>query len=125
MRLHINGSALCYMPCQGRAGTRKYVTSLPLLSTCLHLGIPSCRDHAGSKSDGVSSTSDVRNMRAQLLEVLYDKDVVEEDAFLQWAQEKEHGDEEDRIFLNKAQHFIDWLQAAEEESDDEEGEDSD
>lgn len=61
----------------------------------------------------------------QLLEVLYDKDVVEEDAFLQWAQEKEHGDEEDRVFLNKAQQFIEWLQAAEEESDDEEAEDSD
>ncbi len=61
----------------------------------------------------------------QLLEVLYDKDVVEEDAFLQWAQEKEHGDEEDRAFLDKAQYFIDWLQAAEEESDDEDGEDSD
>lgn len=64
-------------------------------------------------------------VRMQLLEVLYDKDVVEEDAFLQWAQEKEHGDEEDRVFLNKAQQFIEWLQAAEEESDDEEAEDSD
>lgn len=61
----------------------------------------------------------------QLLEVLYDRDVVEEDAFLQWAQEKEHGDEEDKVFLNKAHRFIAWLQAAEEESDDEDGEDSD
>lgn len=53
----------------------------------------------------------------QLLEVLYDKDVLEEDAVLQWAQEKEHGDEEDKIFLKKAEKFIEWLQKAEEESD--------
>lgn len=64
-------------------------------------------------------------MGVQLLEVLYDKDVVEEDAFLQWAQEKEHGDEEDKVFLKKAEHFIEWLQKAEEESDEEEGEESD
>lgn len=54
----------------------------------------------------------------QVLEVLYDKDVVEEDAILQWAHEKEQGDEEDRVFLNKAHRFIEWLEAAEEESDD-------
>ena len=53
----------------------------------------------------------------QLLEVLYDKDVLEEDAVLQWAQEKEHGDEEDKVFLKKAEKFIEWLQKAEEESD--------
>ena len=58
--------------------------------------------------------------------MLYDKDVVEEDAFLQWAQEKEHADEEDKVFLKKAERFIEWLQKAEEESDeDEDEEDSD
>lgn len=55
----------------------------------------------------------------QLLEVLYDQDVLEEDAVLQWAQEKEHGDEEDKVFLKKAEKFIEWLQKAEEETDDE------
>ena len=57
----------------------------------------------------------------QLLDALYEQDVLEEDAVLQWAQEKEHADEEDKVFLRKAEEFIQWLQEAEEES----GEDDD
>ncbi|CAK0779954.1 hypothetical protein CVIRNUC_004898 [Coccomyxa viridis] len=57
---------------------------------------------------------------AQLLAALYEQDVLEEDAVLQWAQEKEHADEEDKVFLRKAEEFIQWLQEAEEESDEDE-----
>ena len=64
-----------------------------------------------------SLLTEIVPLSLQLLEVLYDKDVLEEDAVLQWAQEKEHGDEEDKIFLKKAEKFIEWLQKAEEESD--------
>ena len=57
----------------------------------------------------------------QLLAALYEQDVLEEDAVLQWAQEKEQADEEDKVFLRKAEEFIQWLQEAEEESDEDEG----
>ena len=56
-------------------------------------------------------------MVVQLLDALYEQDVLEEDAVLQWAREKEHADEEDKVFLKKAEEFIQWLQEAEEESD--------
>ena len=46
--------------------------------------------------------------------------MLEEDAVLQWAQEKEYADEEDKVFLRKAEEFIQWLQEAEEESDEDE-----
>ena len=59
-------------------------------------------------------------MYVQLLDALYEQDVLEEDAVLQWAQEKEHADEEDKVFLRKAEEFIQWLQEAEEESDEDE-----
>jgi len=53
-----------------------------------------------------------------VLQLLYDADVVEEDAFFKWAEEKAHADEEDRLFLAKAADFIKWLREAEEEEDD-------
>jgi translation initiation factor eIF-2B subunit epsilon len=36
-----------------------------------------------------------------MLKVLYDKDVVSEEAILAWADEKEHADEEEKYFLKK------------------------
>ncbi|MEW5304708.1 MAG: hypothetical protein WDW36_007300 [Sanguina aurantia] len=60
----------------------------------------------------------------QVLQQLYEVDVVSEDAFLAWAGEKAHADEDERVYLVKAQAFIAWLQ--EEDSDsEEEGEESD
>lgn len=60
----------------------------------------------------------------QVLQQLYEVDVVSEEAFLAWAGEKAHADEDERVYLHKAQAFIAWLQ--EEDSDsEEEGEDSD
>jgi translation initiation factor eIF-2B subunit epsilon len=59
---------------------------------------------------------------AQVLQLLYDADVIEEDAFFKWAEEKAAADEEDRRFLAKAADFITWLREAEEEDDKDEEE---
>ena len=61
----------------------------------------------------------------QVLQLLYDADVIEEDAFFKWAEEKAHADEEDRLFLTKAAEFITWLKEAEEEEEEGSGEEED
>jgi hypothetical protein len=38
---------------------------------------------------------------ANLLQLLYDVDLVEEAAINSWAEEKQHADEEEKVFLNK------------------------
>ena len=55
----------------------------------------------------------------QVLQLLYDMEFVAEESFLDWAEEKQHGEEEEKRFLKLAQPFLDWLQEAEEESEDE------
>jgi hypothetical protein len=40
------------------------------------------------------------------LPILYDKDVVSEDAIMRWAEEKEHADESDKIFVKQSEAFI-------------------
>ena len=52
---------------------------------------------------------------AQLLQQLYDADIVGEDAFSAWAGEKEHADAEDKLWLAKAQPFLTWLAEADED----------
>lgn len=54
---------------------------------------------------------------AQLLSVLYQIDVVTEAAVLQWAEESKAA--EDKSFLKRAAPFLQWLQTADEESDEE------
>jgi len=63
----------------------------------------------------------------KVLEILYDLDILSEEACLTWAGEKEHADEEDKLFLNKAKPFLKWLEEAEseEEEDDDEEEEED
>ena len=61
----------------------------------------------------------------QLLKTLYDLDIVSEEALQQWASEKELADEQEKVFLRKAQPFLDWLREAEEESEEEDEEDED
>ncbi|KAL6773796.1 hypothetical protein ACKKBG_A22530 [Auxenochlorella protothecoides x Auxenochlorella symbiontica] len=53
---------------------------------------------------------------AQLLKALYDEDILTEEAILQWAAEKSLAEEDEKVFLRKAQPFLSWLQDAEEES---------
>lgn len=57
---------------------------------------------------------------AQVLKMLYDVDIVSEDAFMAWADEKAHADESERVYLNRAAGFIEWLRTADEEDDDDE-----
>jgi len=40
------------------------------------------------------------------LPILYDKDVVSEDAIMRWAEEKEHADESDKVFVKQSEAFI-------------------
>lgn len=59
-----------------------------------------------------------------MLKILYDLDIVSEEALHQWASEKELAEEQEKVFLRKAQPFLDWLREAEEESEESEDESS-
>ncbi|MQL83958.1 hypothetical protein Taro_016459 [Colocasia esculenta] len=56
----------------------------------------------------------------QILVLLYDQDVLTEDAILAWAREKEGADESDKVLLQQSESFIQWLQEAEEDEEEEE-----
>ena len=61
-----------------------------------------------------------------LLQLLYQQDIISEEAFLDWAREKENAEEEEKVLLNLAMPFIQWLEMAEsEDDDDDEEEDED
>ena len=49
--------------------------------------------------------------------MLYDLDLVGEDAFEAWASEKAHAEEDERIYLGRAHAFLRWLREAEEEEE--------
>eukprot|EP00252_Welwitschia_mirabilis_P016124 TRINITY_DN3563_c0_g2_i1.p1 TRINITY_DN3563_c0_g2~~TRINITY_DN3563_c0_g2_i1.p1 ORF type:complete len:742 (-),score=186.19 TRINITY_DN3563_c0_g2_i1:165-2390(-) len=55
----------------------------------------------------------------QVLNILYDEEIVSEDAILSWASEKEGADDSDKIFLHQAEPFIKWLREASEEEEEE------
>ena len=61
----------------------------------------------------------------ELLHLLYEADVVDEDALLAWADEKAEADASERRFLERAMPLIEWLREAssEEEGEEEEGDD--
>ncbi|XP_011621032.1 translation initiation factor eIF-2B subunit epsilon isoform X1 [Amborella trichopoda] len=52
-----------------------------------------------------------------ILQVLYDEEIVTEDAILKWASEKQGADESDKIFLKQCEGYIQWLMEAEEEEE--------
>ncbi|CAA0374690.1 unnamed protein product [Arabidopsis thaliana] len=59
----------------------------------------------------------------QILHLLYDKDVLQEDAILRWEEEKAGADEADKVYLKQCDTFIQWLkEASEEEDEDDEDE---
>ena len=43
---------------------------------------------------------------SQILQLLYDQDIVDEDAILRWADEKEEADESDKVFVKQSEQFI-------------------
>ncbi|ESQ52106.1 hypothetical protein EUTSA_v10016297mg [Eutrema salsugineum] len=59
---------------------------------------------------------------SQILRVLYNIDVLEEDAILRWAEEKAGADEADKVYLQQCEPFIQWLKEAEEEDETEDEE---
>jgi translation initiation factor eIF-2B subunit epsilon len=56
--------------------------------------------------------------------MLYDIDVVSEDAIIAWASEKQYADESDKVFLKQSEKFIQWLKEAPEEEDEDEEDDT-
>ncbi|KAK9827334.1 hypothetical protein WJX81_006406 [Elliptochloris bilobata] len=61
----------------------------------------------------------------KILEMLYDLDLVGEDAFQAWASEKAHAEEDERVYLGRAQAFLRWLREASEEDESESDSDDD
>ncbi|CAI7934582.1 unnamed protein product, partial [Closterium sp. NIES-54] len=58
--------------------------------------------------------------RPQVLEALYDRDIVSEEAVMAWADEKQFADAADKVFVERSAAFIKWLKEAEEEESDDE-----
>lgn len=43
---------------------------------------------------------------SQILHILYDKDILEEDAILRWADEKKDAEESDKVFVKQSEKLI-------------------
>ncbi|XP_057759629.1 eukaryotic translation initiation factor 5-like [Arachis stenosperma] len=67
----------------------------------------------------MKSTSSALKEVALILKALYDADVLEEENVLQWYQVGTKGDNKDSKIWKNAKPFIDWLQSAESESEEE------
>ncbi|KAG0601733.1 hypothetical protein M758_11G136100 [Ceratodon purpureus] len=59
---------------------------------------------------------------SQILQEMYDKDIISEDAIMAWAKEKQDADDNDKVFVKQSEPFIQWLKEAPEEDDDDEDE---
>ncbi|XVE90136.1 hypothetical protein DITRI_Ditri20bG0053900 [Diplodiscus trichospermus] len=66
----------------------------------------------------LESAKEFSQLFPQILHLLYDKEILQEDAILRWAEEKEGADESDKVFLRRSEKFIQWLREAEEEEED-------
>lgn len=67
---------------------------------------------------GKSNTAAVKEV-ALVLKALYDADVLEEEFIVQWFQEGLAGDKKDSKIWKNVKPFVDWLQSAESESEEE------
>ncbi|KAJ4966567.1 hypothetical protein NE237_018416 [Protea cynaroides] len=67
----------------------------------------------------MESAKEFSPLFAQILPLLYEKDILQEEAILSWASEKEGADESDKIFVKQSEAFIQWLKEAPEEDEDE------
>ncbi|XP_034709636.1 translation initiation factor eIF-2B subunit epsilon [Vitis riparia] len=65
----------------------------------------------------LESAKEFSALFAQILHILYEKDILQEDAILKWASEKEGAEESDRVFVKQSEKFIQWLNEASEEED--------
>jgi len=78
---------------------------------CLFLAVP------WTQAAVRSGFPDSGRAPGQVLELLYDLEVVAEGAFMAWAGEKAHASKEERAYLERAQAFLQWLREASEEED--------
>lgn len=60
-----------------------------------------------------------------ILNQLYDQEILPEDTFIDWADEHEEDDEDDSQLYKGAKKFIDWLKEDDDEEEDEEDEEED
>ncbi|KAI3916714.1 hypothetical protein MKW98_021753 [Papaver atlanticum] len=65
------------------------------------------------------SARDFAPLFEHILHELYEKDILDEEAILLWASEKDGADASDKVFVNMAQNFIKWLKEAEVEDEEE------
>lgn len=65
----------------------------------------------------LESTKEYSPIFVQILHLLYDKEIIQEEAILNWASEKEGADESDKIFVKQSEKFIQWLNEASEEDE--------
>ncbi|KAL3838343.1 hypothetical protein ACJIZ3_022934 [Penstemon smallii] len=63
------------------------------------------------------STKELSPLFMQILNLLYNNDILQEEAILNWASEKEEADEADKHFLKQAEELIQWLKNASEEEE--------
>ncbi|XP_052190003.1 uncharacterized protein LOC127799817 isoform X2 [Diospyros lotus] len=67
----------------------------------------------------LESAKEFSSIFLPILHLLYDKDILQEEAILNWASEKEGADESDKVFLKQTEKFIQWLKEAPEEEEEE------
>ncbi|KAJ7978051.1 Translation initiation factor eIF-2B subunit epsilon [Quillaja saponaria] len=67
----------------------------------------------------LESAQEFSPLFTKIMEYLYDKDIVLEDAILSWEEEKTDADESDKVFVRQAQPLIQWLKEASEEEEEE------
>ncbi|KAG5559399.1 hypothetical protein RHGRI_009063 [Rhododendron griersonianum] len=65
----------------------------------------------------LESAREFSSLFAKVLHHLYDVEILQEEAILNWAAEKEGADEPDKVFLKQSEIFIKWLNEASEEED--------
>ncbi|PSS24876.1 Translation initiation factor eIF-2B subunit epsilon like [Actinidia chinensis var. chinensis] len=63
----------------------------------------------------LESAREFSSIFVQVLHLLYDEEILQEDAILNWASEKEGAEEADKVFLKQSKGFIQWLIEAPEE----------
>lgn len=73
----------------------------------------------------LETIKELRSLFTQVLHFMYDKDILKEEAILNWADEKEGAEERDKVLVKEADKLIQWLKDASEEEDDEHEEDED
>ncbi|CAI0387211.1 unnamed protein product [Linum tenue] len=65
----------------------------------------------------LESTKEFAPIFSQILYLLYEREIIGEEAILRWDDERKDADESDRVFVKQSEKFIQWLREADEEED--------